>query len=59
MQHFTFCTWMIHLKSIEHNYMYMDLKVSDLQANTSLAQLVRHWTPKPDKLLHQVKPHWR
>ena len=39
MHHFTFWT-LIHIKSIEHE----DLKVSDLQAHASLAQLAKHQT---------------
>ena len=32
---------------INRAWLYKDLKVSDSQANASLAQLVRHWTPEP------------
>ena len=36
------------LVRINRAWLYKDLKVSYLQANASLAQLVRHLTPKPE-----------
>ena len=43
-------TWFLDLHDlvrINGKWLYKDLKVSDLQANATLAQLVRHWTLKP------------
>ena len=43
-------TWFLDLDGlvrINRAWLYKDLKVPDLQANASLAQLVRHWTLKP------------
>ena len=43
-------TWFLDLDNlvrINRAWLYKDLKVSHLQANDNLAQLVRHWTLKP------------
>ena len=39
-------TWFLDLVRLNGVWLYKDLKVLDLQANVSLAQLVRHWTLK-------------